>query len=126
MFEHDYIMREIEKLTQLLAMAMFHKELDTTDFVDENGNLSGGQFLTYRLNRLVLEGRIGQAEDMLFDMLDEDGGDEYRQAALEFYAFLQKLSDEKLEVGGFSREEILEGLQELRDRYGVEAFGTEE
>lgn len=119
-------MREIEKLTRFLAMAMFHKELDTTDFVDENGNLSGGQFLTYRLNRLVLEGQIGKAEDMLFDALDEDGGGEYRLAAVEFYAFLQKLSDEKLEAGGFSREEILEGLQELRDRYGIKEFGAEE
>lgn len=127
MFENDYIMWEIEKLTRLLAMAMFHKELDTSEFVDENGNLSGGQFLTYRLNRMVLEGEIGKAEDLLFESLEEDAGDDYKQAALDFYSGLQKLPDSKLEAGGFSREEILEGLEDLRDRFGIaDNFGVEE
>lgn len=127
MFAHDYIMYEIEKLSRLLAMAMFHKELDTTDFVDEKGNLSGGQFLTYRLNRLVLEGQIGKAEDLLFETLEEDTGTEFLKAALDFYNDLQKLSDEKLEAGGFSREEILEGLADLREQFGIaDTFGAEE
>lgn len=127
MFENDYIMWEIEKITRLLAMAMFHKELDTTEFVDEKGNLSGGQFLTYRLNRLVLEGQIGKAEDLLFEALEEDTGEDYRMAALDFYSGLQKLNDAQLEAGGFSREEILEGLREIKRKFGVEDhFGAEE
>lgn len=127
MFENDYIMWEIEKLTRLLAMAMFHKELDTTEFVDEKGNLSGGQFLSYRLNRMVLEGEIGKAEDLLFESLEEDAGDDYKRAALDFYSALQRLPDEKLEAGGFSREEILEGLEDLRGRFGImDDFGVEE
>lgn len=127
MFEHDYIMYEIEKLSRLLAMAMFHKQLDTTEFVDEKGNLSGGQFLTYRLNRLVLEGQIGKAEDLLFETLEENTGTEFLKAALDFYNDLQKLSDEKLEAGGFSRAEILEGLTDLREQFGIaDTFGMEE
>lgn len=58
-------------------------------------------------------GDLGRAETALFEWLENAGGAEQRleaaSAADGFYDELSQLSDEKLEDGGFTREEIGEG-----------------
>ena len=63
MFQDDYIMRQIEMLTRFIGNVLLQG--DTTDTgisVDEEGYIVEGDFLSYRLNGLLLEGKINEAE----------------------------------------------------------------
>ena len=77
-----------------------------------------GNELYLLLSALVRQGKLCQAEDLLFEAL-EDPGQMVLDAALRFYQDLNALSDETLEAQGFSREEILEGLQHVCDIFGI-------
>jgi hypothetical protein len=64
-------------------------------------------------------GQYAKAEDVLFEMLegeekDEAVEDEVVEQGVGFYERLMKKSDDELEAGGLSREEVEEGLGELR------------
>ena len=67
-------------------------------------------------------GRYGNAEDILFDILEEEPGDEtesvesaeeMRAKGEAFYAHLLGKNDSALETGNFSRAEIKDGLARL-------------
>ena len=113
MFQDDYIMRQIEMLTRFIGNVLLQG--DTTDTgisVDVEGD-----FLSYRLNGLLLEGKINEAENLLFEAIEESPKRAYLKTAMDFYETLGSLSDEQLERGDFSRDEIIEGLQAVCDRY---------
>lgn len=70
------------------------------------------------LDRLLRQGQLGRAEDLLFEHLDpEDRG--ALSAALDFYRRANALTDAELEAQNFTREELLEGLTEVAKRYGL-------
>ncbi len=118
MFQDDYIMRQIEMLTRFIGNVLLQG--DTTDTgisVDEEGYIVEGDFLSYRLNGLLLEGKINEAENLLFEAIEESPKRAYLKTAMDFYETLGSLSDEQLERGDFSRDEIIEGLQAVCDRY---------
>ncbi len=115
MYNNDYILRQIELLGQGARVLLGKQEAgDEEAVITEDGILSGEIFLLHRLRLLVHEGKIGEAEDLLFENLERDRGGACFGAARTFYEELQALSDEELEAGGFSREEIAEGLDDVR------------
>lgn len=70
------------------------------------------------LDRLLRQGQLGRAEDLLFEHLaPEDRG--ALSAALDFYRRANALTDAELEARDFTREELLEGLTEVSKRYGL-------
>lgn len=117
MFQNDYIMREIEGLTRFLAKIIFDKDLNSLDFLDEDGTFSGGDLLYSKLKQLLGDGNINAAENLLFEELEKNPTNENLQVAFRFYDDLQKLSDEQLEKSDFSREEILDGLRCIEKNY---------
>ena len=63
-------------------------------------------------------GRFDQAEDILYEMLDEVVADDESmvgQSGIAFYERLLKLSDYELETGGLPLAEVQEGLSELTE-----------
>lgn len=91
MFQNDYIMREIERLTRMLGMIL--------------------------MGRQVEQGEINEAENLLFEYLDNDARHSLLDVAIRFYNHLNKLDDERLEQCDYSREEIADGLRAVEKYY---------
>lgn len=115
--QQDYIMREIERIAQMLASIVHQQQIPFFDSIDEDGTVSEEQFLFYRLQGLLLDHKINEAENLLFEMIEENPGPEQLAAALEFYRQLQSMSDEELETCHFSRQEISDGISEIQQYY---------
>lgn len=63
-------------------------------------------------------GFYAQAEDTLFELLEEAPGDQtLLQQGRDFYQRLNNKSAPDLEAGNFSHEEIQEGLEQLTHRF---------
>ena len=70
---------------------------------------------------LMEEGKIDEAENRLYDLTsgEEDEDRHNLEAGLLFYYILNGKDDDFLEEHDFSREEIMTGIQDLADRYGL-------
>ncbi|MHB8034000.1 hypothetical protein CF069_08625 [Clostridium botulinum] len=66
------------------------------------------------LNKLFYEGNYDKAEDLIFEELEKNDSPEVYEIAVEFYNALLKKSDEELNEGNFSREEIYQGLDDIK------------
>lgn len=58
------------------------------------------------LRRLIVEGNFNEGENYLFDLLEKQKTKSILDIGKEFYETLSKKSDEELQNGNFSREEI--------------------
>lgn len=118
-FNNDYIMRQIEEMTRAIARVVFNKETDNGEIFDEYGIISEENFMFYMLNNMLSEKRINEAENIIFELIEENKSKENLKIALWFYNKLQKLSDEELYENNFSREEIAEGLGSIKKTYNL-------
>jgi hypothetical protein len=115
MFADDYIMRQIEGLSRMLARVLFDRDMESEELhLDEDGTLSGSDVLAYRLKKLLHERKINEAENLLFETLEASPLPSYGRTALDFYREISTLSDEELAAADFSREEIADGLREVQ------------
>lgn len=115
MYNNDYILRMIEDLGRVLRQVFLQEEEEMFEIVDEEGRFSESDFLGYRVGRLLLERRINEAENLLFDEIEPGiPQPSFLAVGVHFYEDLQELSDEELEAADFSREEIAEGLEALK------------
>ena len=112
-YEKDYIMRLIHGIALVLARILLGKQMEEqgeiADFLDRQEKKENDL-----LARMIDEGQINEAEDRLFDLLENDEREDRKKAALalSFYDHLNKKNDEFLERAGFSREEIIRGLED--------------
>ena len=115
-FQDDWIMRQIDIVARFVANLVFNKneisyQPETTEMLSETDRLH------LQLNSLIKEGRIGEAEDVLFD--NAVFSDKYIELATDFYRRLNSMTDRELDAGGFSREEIFDGYTEILTMLGV-------
>lgn len=95
MFADDYIMRQIEGLSRMLARVLFDRDMESEELhLDEDGTLSGSDVLAYRLKKLLHERKINEAENLLFETLEASPLPSYGRTALDFYREISTLSDE--------------------------------
>ena len=71
--------------------------------------------------RLVDDGEINEAENILLDELDT-GDLNMFEMALCFYLYLAHLDEDFLEEHRYTREEIGEGMEALAEDFGVSGF----
>lgn len=143
-YENDFIMRQIRDMVRMLAKVLFGKNTATyeyhAEFQHENSldnnegedkQMAGVQKIAkdlaadrlyFRLVCMVDAGQINEAENLLSDELDR-AEDEYFEAALGFYDYLNTLPDEFLEEHDYSREEIRDGALGLAERKGLGELG---
>lgn len=117
MLKQDYLLRQIESLAMSLSKLFFNTEMVNYD-LEERDSYSETDILYNELNKLVLEGKINEAENLLFDKIDKSNI-EYLKVGIDFYTNLNKLEDRFLEEHNYSREEIEQGLQDLSSEYGI-------
>lgn len=105
-------------LESLLAVSepMEEQHLETIDALRErlaDANLSPA--LRSRLAKyLEWRGMYGKAEDLLYELIEED--EQFVHEGVAFYERLLKKSDSLLTEGNLPREEVQEGLKKLQDR----------
>ena len=103
-YQQDWLMRQIEAMIQAIlavALGISANEQTATQIEDS----SYGKML----EKMIDDGDICAAEDLLFNDLDQSDLS-WLQIALDFYSKLNNCSDDYLAMHDFSREEIDQGL----------------
>ncbi len=81
-------------------------------------NLYGAEFPVHVYEQLLkcyeTTGRYDKAENVLFELVETDPL--WIKKGLAFYQRLLQLSDEQLASGGFSRDEIVQGIEDLKQK----------
>lgn len=116
MAKEDFFKRQIEGIIRVYAKLLFNKEYKGDEWEEEIPTTPEGEELSLQddLDRMLGQGEIGQAEDLLFEVLEEAVAQKVSRRECEelvtwFYEQLRRMSDEELERGDFSREEIIDG-----------------
>ncbi len=121
MFENDYIMKQIELMTNFLAKLIFGKESPEYKLkYDLQGSASDEELLYLRLVKMIDDGEINEAENLLFENIEREPRAEYLEIAIDFYDRLGRLDNKALDDADFSRAEVLEGLENVKKLYGIE------
>ena len=121
MFENDNILKQIEMSTKFLAKLIFGKESPEYKLqYDEIANAKPIDLLCLTLRRMIDEGEINEAENLLYENIEREARAEYLEIAIDFYDRLSKLSADRLDECDFSRAEIFEGLENVKRIYGIE------
>ncbi len=117
-YEQDWVMKQIKLLVRFVARAVFKKDTaEYKELIEES--LAGTDLLHKELLQFLSEGRICEAENFLFQNLDESCKS-HLALSLDFYERLNLMSDEELEKGNFSREEIKDGLNNVLRIFGLD------
>lgn len=117
MYEHDYIMRLVRDLVRFIARNFLGKEEVKYEIIDEE-NFSKTDLLHRQLLFLIREGKINEAENLLFEELDTKDT-KHLELAIDFYNRLNEMDDEFLESNNFSRQEVEEGLKAIAKEFGI-------
>lgn len=112
-YEKDYIMRLIHGIALVLARLLLGRQMESEGEIatilvkkeKEQNDL---------LLRMVDEGQINKAEERLSDLLENASWDDRHKAAVAicFYSHVNDKDDEFLEKANFTRDEIMEGLED--------------
>ena len=117
MVHEDWLMRQVEMITRVLANLLFHKDQPAYVF-PKRQEKTDADLLYTRLTERIAAGQINEAENLLFEHLDESDPT-YLEVALDFYDRLNQMTNQQLDALGFSREEVEEGLRDAAAIYGV-------
>lgn len=121
-FQDDWMMRQIEMMAKFVANVVFGKKESEVQYkiigeINDTDTLTPTDMLHLELMKMIKEGRYGEAEDVLFDNIVYT--DKYIELSTDFYQRLNSLSNEQLEAGGFSRDEVYDGYIEIMSLLGV-------
>ena len=117
---NDWLLKQINVVSEFLQKLF--TDMETSRKLNENEQYQKDSFEFERLlENLIGEDRINDAENILFEKL-ETNNLMYATIATRFYEKLKGLSDEKLQKSNYSRDEILQGLNDMCDMFGLEIF----
>ncbi|MDD6906559.1 MAG: DUF6483 family protein [Finegoldia magna] len=117
---NDWLLKQINMVSEFLQKLF--TDMETNRKLNENEQYQKDSFEFERLlENLIEEDRINDAENILFEKL-ETNNLMYATIATRFYDKLKGLSDEKLQKSNYSRDEILQGLNDMCDMFGLEIF----
>ncbi|MFR4777991.1 MAG: DUF6483 family protein [Finegoldia magna] len=117
---NDWLLKQINVVSEFLQKLF--TDIETNRKLNENEQYQKDSFEFERLlENLIEQDRINDAENILFEKL-ETNNLMYATIATRFYDKLKGLSDEKLQKSNYSRDEILQGLNDMCDMFGLEIF----
>ncbi len=119
MVKEDYIMRIIHEAVRTLLKLLFNIDEEKEDEIEfEDIELEKAH---RRLKLLAQEGKINEAENQLWELLDGSDREAFKLALL-FYDYINTFEEEQLDAAGYSREEIDEGILAVAKNYGYEGM----
>ena len=117
-FNQDWMERQIENLGKtLVGFILGKKGLEGLSEKYEESFSQGTideDILERQLKKLVEDGEICKAEDLLFVSLEENPTPQKIVVGLNFYATLDKLDKNFLKEHNFTEEEISDGIKEIK------------
>lgn len=117
-YQQDWILRQIESMVTFIINIVLDKKNESVKVEDLKENYLKSSVLYRKLNNLIIEKKICEAEDKLFRAIENNEEDAFLISVL-FYTEINKFSDEELEKNNFSREEISSGLEDVCEIYRV-------
>ena len=119
--QDDYILRTIRNLaTAIGRLALGRDEVDYILPADESqDDLVAAKYR--RIRSMVEAGQINEAENLLFDEV-MDTEPSYLEMGLSFYLYLNEFDDDFLYSSGYSREEIVDGINAIAREFGISGF----
>lgn len=114
--EKDYIMRIIKEMVRVLFSLMLGKEYTSVELPDENKYEVSGKALT-ELERMVDDGFVNEAENMLLEHIDYTRKEEILAAIL-LYQYISEKDDDFLAEHNYTKEEALDGIKRLAEKSG--------
>ena len=111
--QDDYILRTIRNLaTAIGRLALGRDEVDYILPADESqDDLVAAKYR--RIRSMAEAGQINEAENLLFDEV-MDTEPSYLEMGLSFYLYLN--------ASGYSREEIVDGINAIAREFGISGF----
>lgn len=107
----------IERLTKdigkMCAKIFCNKEEKNSDKIDIE-QMSSTDIFKIMFKSLYNKGKYNEAENLIFLELEKNYSPELYDIALNFYDLLLKKSDDQLIKNNFSREEIYQGLEDIK------------
>lgn len=104
-------MRKIENIVKIIAKIIFKKD-DINYQIINQYKYTKTDFLHEEILKLLNSLKIDEAENLLFDNIEVKNLN-YLNVAIDFYDRINKLSDEELEKGNFTRKEIESGIKDI-------------
>jgi hypothetical protein len=120
-YQDDYVMRTISDLVRAIAgLALGKSDIDyeLPDFEEQD---TGIDRIYRKLKGMADAGEINEAENMLYEELDTSDT-AYLEMALTFYMHLNQFKDAALLEANYSREEIVEGINNISAEFGISGF----
>lgn len=119
-FEKDWFMRQLKLCVDMAASMILGKEFSPYQLSSQDASSPADQ-LHVKVVTLLHQGQVNEAEDLLFETVDDSDLDIY-YVGLDFYDRLNQLTDRELEELDFSREEIRDGLTDFSAEYGCDGL----
>ena len=116
-YKRDWILRQIQMIADMIAHAVFGTSAIAYMSENEAAPTETDQ-LYLKLDMLIAQKRIGEAEDCLLDSM-EAGNRKHLELAMDFYQKLNRLSDEELAEANFPRQEIMDGVNFIIEKFGL-------
>ncbi|MCX0355979.1 DUF6483 family protein [Clostridium perfringens] len=118
-FEQDYIKRVIDSIGKMCVAMVSGKNAIESNIEDNNYDMkiSEDDLLEIMVKKYANEGNINEAENIIFEAIKSHKTKKSYEIALDFYKHINDYSDEKLKELNFSREEIVDGLNEIKHTF---------
>lgn len=120
MLKNDYVMRMISNKIKFLTKLLLEKDNPDYDYLNYDTE-SESNILYNDLINLILENKINEAENLLFNEFDPLDKSKIA-VAIDFYNRLNNLDDDILKKNNFSRKEIKEGLDDISNILGLQTY----
>ena len=117
MYEQDYIMRVIREMVRMILKLIFN--IDTEKVTEDILDRESEREKLHKLLELIENGKINDAENRLYELLDKGDSDSLKLALI-FYSYLNEKEEDFLVINNFSREEIKLGLKDVTSKFGYD------
>ena len=114
--EKDYIMRLIKEAVRVLFSLILGKQYKSVELPEANKYEVSGDTLE-KYERMVDEGFINEAENILLEGIDYTKKEEVLAAVL-FYQYISEKDIDFLEAHNYSKEGALDGVKRLAEKLG--------
>ncbi|EEG29042.1 hypothetical protein CLOSTMETH_03369 [[Clostridium] methylpentosum DSM 5476] len=114
MLRDDFILDQIDMIERFLQTVLFESPDELSGGIDNIRFFDDQELIRSDLQRKIENHRYNEAEDFLFEEIEKDPkNDEMYKLGMWFYHKLAQIDEDTLEEHNFSKDEVLEGLQEI-------------